>query len=487
MKKHLLFIVGIIVGTILIWHKVLGQSLMGEGYYYFIHGFGYGPLLGMLQEIFVSYDAGAKLLFDFFRIVFKDNIFLYQLFLLLSVVFINIFFYLFVFALSEAWIIAFVAGILFSVNFVGFEMFALGNYQWFAQRALSFVFLFPSITFLTLFLKERSHKYLLYTLSLILYTLSFILFHFSLFFSPYFFCIFAVFFFKNKPSIRRFIRSIFLALPFLIVPFIILRSGNDPVTKISLLTFFQHYGRDMIPAFMQQTSILTIPESILVYFSKLWKLSHGAAAIKLFYPTIIFYLLTLYWLYKRKSKFFLLSLLSFVYFPVVFFMNLYTRWEMTVNLGSGSRYLYVPTAAFAIYWGIVLATLFQKKKIVIVIILGIWSIMQIQSISKTFAIDDDKHLAARKSLQYVKYLAPKLQSDSIVIVPSVLSYYGSNFAQVFYGKEHTKFAPMFSNWANELPRAFDPKKDFILDYDVNNQVVLDRTADYQSIIPSKAQ
>lgn len=489
MRKHFFAIIIITLATILCWHQVLGQSLMGEGYYYFFHGLSYMSLSSIIYDIYKTYDGGAKMLFDVFKITFRDTIFWYQFFLLFSVSFINILFYIFVFVLTGTWLIAFVASILFSVNFVGFEMFALGNYQFFAQRTLSFVFLFPAIIFLTLFLTKKRYTY--YFLSILFYFLSFFLFHFSLFFAPFFFCVYGMFALKGRQSVRTITRHILLCLPFAIIPAIIIlnNSGDAAMVRGNDVFFFKLLWQKLFHEMMQHVSVLTIPEGVQWFFRQRLHLSHGATAIRLFYPTIILYGVTFFILYKNTSKLlFRVGTLSLVYVCITFFLNLYIRGDETVNIGSGSRYLYVPTIAFAIYWGIVLATVSKKKYFGmpgLYIFLGIWFIMQLHSVSKAFGEDAYKHSAAKKSMQYIKQLAPKLQPDSIVIIPSNLGFYESYFIQMFYGKTHTFFAPFSSDWAKELPRSFDPKKDFIIDYDYKAGAVKDLTNIYTSIIPPK--
>ena len=475
----------IALGTLLSWYRVLDQSLIGEGYYYLFHGLNYGSLTGTLSGMLHSYEAGAKLLYDIFRTVFRDNIFLYQFFLLASVSVINILFYLFVFVLTEAWLVAFIASILFSVNFVGFEMFAIGNYQFFAQRTLAFLFLFPSVSLFILYLRKNQFVY--YVMSVFLYFLAFFLFHFTLFFLPYFLCVIAMFL-KPKWNVQTILRGMLIGLPFVLISLVILRFGNDPVSRdVTVMSFLRDFGGQIPSVMMKHFSILTVPETVLSYVIHIWKVPHGEAAVRLFYPVAGLYAAALLFLYRTNKKLFPVAMWSLVFLGPTFFVGLFTRWDMTANLGSGSRYLYVPTVAFAVYWGVVLATVGKKYLGLfgLVLVMGTWSVMQFSSLSKTFAVEEEKHIAMKISMQYVKELSTRLESDAIVIVPSPMGYYGGYFAQLFYGKEHTSFVPFFADWANELPRPFDPEKDVILDYDRVNQKVVDKTADYQAIIAAR--
>lgn len=102
-------------------------------------------------------------------------------------------------------------------------------------------------------------------------------------------------------------------------------------------------------------------------------------------------------------------------------------------------------------------------------------------------IDQDYYLhkASKASFNYIRSIKSKLGDDSIVIVPNIIGYYGARFSQTYYGKTHTIFTPFFSNWANELPRQFDPKKDVIIEYDYKEQVVRDRSNEYADIISQR--
>lgn len=465
MKKHVFAIAFVVVAAIVSWYRVLGQSLMGEGFYYLFHGLGYESFWGTFWEMLRSYEAGAKMLFDFFRVFFKDNIFLYQLFLLISVSIINVLFYVFAYVLTKRFLAAFVASMLFSINFVGFEMFAIGNYQFFAQRTLAFLFLFPSITLFILYL--RGNRFIYYLISVFLYLIAFFLFHFTLFFTPFYICVVAMFGKKKK---------LLSILVFFIIPIIILRYGNDPVSKdINVFSFIRQFGWQIPTAMMKHFTILTVPETLLSYLGKAWNMAHGEVALRLFYPVAVLYLFTL----RINKKLFSIAVWCLLFLLPTFFIGLYTRWDMTNNLGSGSRYLYVPTIAFAIYWGIVLATVRKKY---LIVIMGIWALMQLSSINKGFGIEQEKHEAMEKSMRYVKQISSRFASDSIVIVPRELGYYGSYFAQLFYGRERTAFIPRFSQTVEGLSRPFDTSKDYILEYDRTRHVVVDRTHEYQSIL-----
>src|SRR5574341_2136126 len=155
MRRHVLAIITLAAITLLTWYKILFEVFKGEGYTYF--GIRFATLSKM--DKLIGHDTGARLVFGVLENLFKDNLFLYQVFALLTLVALSILFYLLVWEISRKRTIAFIAALLFSVSFNGtFQMMAIGNYQFFVQRVIYFLLLFPSGLFLVKFLRTRQEK-----------------------------------------------------------------------------------------------------------------------------------------------------------------------------------------------------------------------------------------------------------------------------------------------------------------------------------------
>ncbi len=491
LKNHLPLAL-IIFLTILTWYRVLGQSLMGEGFFYFRNSFGPMPAEVFVKEFLSSYDAGAKLLFALFKVSFGDRVFLYQLFLLTSTMLINIFFYFLVLSLTEIGLLSLFATVLFTVNYNGFEMLAIGNYQFFVQRSLSLIFLFPSFIFFIRFLRGGSQAKKAYTVSLMLYTFSFLLFHFSLFFAIFFATYFLAFWWKERWQARVFWRKVLLLIPFALIPYVLLARGQGQsiLGNVTLLSFLQQHSFSILPQILQQSVLLVVPEEIVSGLARIWSLSKWATLTRLQFPVITLVLAALWLLFWQKNKQLLTAVFaSLLYLPLALFLNLYLRWELTYNLESGSRYLYVPSAISSLFMAIVIWSIFSSRpklrQVSILLIIIFWSVLNLRSVTREFDKQAYQHEAAKKTLAYVKSIKGRFAEDSIVVLPNIIGYHGANFVQLFYGKSRTTMMPKFALDVGPLPRQFDPNKDFIIDYDYKAKTVRDVTDGYRSVIPQK--
>src|SRR3989339_540113 len=139
--KTNLFIIGFLI--IVSWYKIILTTFTGEGYYYFSNGF-----FRQGFPYYFNYDEGARLLFDIFKVTFRDNIFFYHLFLLVILVFLGFVFYFMVYRITENKKISLISSILFTINgWSLFEFLGMGAYQEFAQRLVWFPLLFASFIF----------------------------------------------------------------------------------------------------------------------------------------------------------------------------------------------------------------------------------------------------------------------------------------------------------------------------------------------------
>lgn len=492
MKKYVLPLFVILLFTIVTWHMIIRQSFMGEGYFYFFYRLDYTSAEKLFRSIILSYDAGAKLLFELLRVAFKDTIVLYQWFLLSCVVLINILFYIVTYQLTQRKAVALVASILLSVSFTGFEMFALGNYQFFSQRAFYLLLLLPSFLFYLKFLHIRRFRW--YICSFVFYAVAITLAHFSFFFFLFFALYVFAFTLVSRLSPRQRFVGLIIFLPFVAVTYFYMNIDThqyDPsfTTQNTLLRFLSLRWSGSLNTILHQLTILTVPEHLITYLSSRFVTSHHMVSRWFYVPVSVMYSAAGLYLWKREKRLRVMTLTCLLYFPVVFFFNYYIRIEMVERLGSGSRYLYLPSLAFSIFWAMFGVSLWSSSKRLVratcIACFLFWVIVNIRSVWLYIDRDFYQHKASKTSLGYLRSIATTLKDDSIVIVPAILGYYGARFSQMYYGKKNTTFEHFFSNWANELPRQFDPKKDIILEYDYKEQVVRDRSNEYVDVISQR--
>lgn len=492
MRKNIVFSLIIISLFIVAWHKILVQTITGEGYYYFFNG------LKENNNIF-RYDIGASLLLDLIKPVFKDNFFFYQLFLFIAFIALGILFYFVVYELTHKKSVAFISSILFIVNYnTVFEMVATGAYQNFVQRVFFLLLLFPSFI---LFIKFINYKKIIYYLASLIFGLfSVSLAYFSFFYIPFLTTFFLGYLFSKKIKFKEIIFAFsstiiyVLACLFVINIPVILKMPNMMPSE-SFFAFSLHNINEIIINFFRQLTILSVPDVILRQIFSFFNTSivqaiyYNSGIQYLYLPVFLIYLTAGIFLYKKEKKQRTAIIASLLFLPSVFILNLYIRTDHVSRLEPGSRYLFVPSLGYSIFWGIFLSHFLSRGKNAVYLIIFGWAIIQLFAINRQFKAELYNHIATKKIVSYFKNdLSSKLKNDSIVITPYVMGNWGSWFLNMYYGKKNTIFTPQMTpqfEWRSEFKRSFDSKKDFIIYYDQNNQEVIDITQEYKTIIKNR--
>lgn len=472
--KKLLIPAVIVALTVLTWHKVYDQSFMGEGFQYFTRSFFHNPE-GIIASL-LGYDTLARLLFDIFAQVFKDNLRLYMVFLLITVSLINVLYYFLVYALTEKKIVAFLAAVFFTVNYVtSYEMLALGNYQFFIQRVVGFIPVFVSFLLLVRFFKKGN--ILFYRLSVGLFWLSVLLAQFNIYLLPMF-IFYAFFFWQEKTKNRqKFWPKFSLVIPFVLGTLILLfldkMFGANLVYEKSTFEF-----GSSVQTLIRNT-IYQIPWAVL-----LLRILRGKEEMALATPVIILFLSVLFYLLRRKTTFRPVLLTVAFFIPTSLLLNSYTRGPQVSQIYEGSRYLYVPAMASSIFLAIVLYFFFYQRKLVGKLLLlgfmGWWVFFNFRLIWTKMDEQQQAHLASKETLSFLKKESAYFANNALVVLPGVIGYYGSDFCQKFYGQGKVRFAPIFADWEKE--NGFDLNRVVVFDFDYDEMVVINRTKEFQELI-----
>lgn len=473
-----LFVIGFLI--IISWYKIIFTTFTGEGYYYFPNGF----FNQKFPHIF-NYDEGARLLFDIFKVTFRDNIFFYHLFLLVILIVLGFVFYFMVHKLTDNKNISLISSILFTINGSLFEFLGMGAYQAFAQRIVWFPLLFGSFTFYIQFFKTEKYKYYIY--SIVLYTCAMYLAEFSMFFLPFYLTYIISFCIWERKFSRKHLINISLTLSYAIVTFIIFyldkTIGGISYGSSNFIEFLFTKTGEIIDLILRQLVILTVPSQIAhallsnahqgEYFEKMRYFLYG--------PVLLLYLGSLWLVLKRSKNLRIIALSSLIFIPIVFILNIFVREEYMLVYEDGSRYMFVPSIGFAIFWGIFIYTFCRRTFLKIgTAILLLYLVFNIGTISAGIERYEPRFKGTKISLKYIKSISHKFSDDSIIIIPSVLGDYGPDFVRYFYARKNNFIAPYFRDWQNEIKRPIDPKKDFILNYDYNKGLI-DETDKFNEI------
>lgn len=482
-KKHVLNIVIIFALIFIAWSGILSQTLIGEG--------GYAYFFKSVSTTF-TYNYGAILLFNFLMLIFKDNFFLYQAFELASFILIGILFYFFVYEFTQKKEIALTAGILFGVNFTSsFEMIGSGYYGDFVERVF---FLIPLlISFILFFRFKNTKRKFYYIASLALCGFAIFLAHFNMFFMVFFLSYIAAAMITEISSIKKVFGEILLVSPFIflslfIVYLPILLGIGGFLSGTNFFAYLFSNANLIIFNSFRQLVVLTIPENILLMIVGNSPPLYKQSMHSLFIPVGLIYISAIIFICKSEKLSRIPIVASFLVLPIAFVLNMFMRGDNVDHLGSGSRYLFAPSVGFAIFWAIFFAHVVKKlNKNFIYAFIIFWFIIQLSSVNKAIDKEMYSHTETKKITAYLKNISPRLAEDSIVIVPNVMSIYGAQFCNLYYGKKKTLFLPFYSKieWLDQYGRQFNPQKDIILTYDDNVEKVMDVTWNYKKIIVSK--
>ena len=470
-KNHLASLLVLPAAIIFVWYKILETTFISEGYFYFAHGYFSGPYWG--------FDAGARLLFEILKRTFRDNMLPYNIFLLAVLLFLTVLFYFFVLKVTRNKFIAFIASIIFSTNYWTLvEYFGYGAYQTFSQRLVWFLLLFPSFIFFVDYLKSNKPKYLM--VSLLFYSMSIYLGAFSVFFLPFYFTYLLGFYIGKKRFIKKDFKIVISTLFYVIVSFTILKLntiwGSDGFFKDrSFLEFLVSKWSEVVDLVFRQLTIITIPTTFTHSVVKNLQLNYAEGVRYFYFPVTLLYTVISVYIFKKNKALIPIAIASLLFMPIAFVLNVYMREEYIIRFEEGSRYMFVPSIGFSIFWAVVLYSLFHKHilKFILLGFLFYWVITNAHLVSATINEYSTRFKATKISLNYIKSISSKFQDDSIVIVPSVINSHGADYVQYFYGGKHTFIDVYYSEWEKKIPRPFDTKKDFIIRYDYSKGIIND--------------
>src|SRR3989344_6661304 len=160
MKDYIIPFVLVTSFTFLIWHRVLGQALIGEGAIYLTE-----PYVSMLDKegllgIANRHDVFPILFTYLVGNYFRDQMWLYYLSMLIIVSLVNYLLYLLIVQVTGKRLSGAVSICFFAANYVGsFQKLGLGYYQWFIQRIPQFIPALLALIFLVQFLSNKKKIY----------------------------------------------------------------------------------------------------------------------------------------------------------------------------------------------------------------------------------------------------------------------------------------------------------------------------------------
>lgn len=442
-NPYIIPIVLITAFTFLIWHRALNQALIGEGAIYLTEP--YVSLINKagIQGIATRHDVLPILFTYIVDDYFRDQMWLYYLFMLIVVSFLNYLLYVLVVQVSGKWYAGATAVVFFAANYVGsFQKLGQGYYQWFIQRVPNFI---PAVLGLILLVKfYESRKHVFYWLSLGSYLLAFFLGHYTFIILPVFvlypfICVFV----KSKGDWKGYLLAFFQALPFILGSYLLLKDqdlnssqiafSSQLNSEIGIVYFLQN--QPWLKELLKEITIMIIPLNPVFNIT--------LANLYSFSIPICFGLLTLFLLVYRKVDNFVrpLFLTSAIALPLIILIVMYINPGAVFSHLDTLRYLYVPSMVLAIFLGIAVGRVLEQKvwiKIMVIILVVLWTISNIQMINKRFDFWQPTHNINLATVEYVRNNHSAFPQKSIIVTAPKVSAYSADMLDHFYNSDGIK-------------------------------------------------
>lgn len=439
-KQYIIPLILIAIFTFLVWGRSLNQALIGEGAIYLTE-----PYVSIIDksgiEAIVSRHDVFPLLFTYVvDDYFRDYMWPYYLFMLVTAGIVNYLLYILVLKVTRRWYAGAIAVAFFAANYVGsFQKLGQGYYQWFIQRIPQFI---PALLALILLVHFFSNKKkIFYFGAIFFYLLAFFFSHYTLIILPLFVLYPIAFVFVNdRKNLRQYGVALMQVIPFILGSYLLLKDqslnasqiqfDNQLNSEIGIVYFLQH--KPWFKELFKEITIMIVPLNPIFHINldNLYMFS---------IPTSLG-LLGLFLLAYRKVnnlvRPFLLT--SAIALPVVTFIIMYIN-PGAVFFHSGTlRYLYVPSLVLAIFLGIVIGWVLEQKawiRTVFIILMTVWTVNSIHLINKSFDFWQPTHNIVLATIEYVRNNHSSFDEKSIIVTEPSVGGYSTGMLDHFYGGE----------------------------------------------------
>lgn len=490
MRKFLIdlfFILLIIFATTIAWHGILNQTIEGEGFYYFSTSNSLVSQEGNIANLAHGIDNFVKIITYIQERAFGGNIQPYMTVEFIFIIVVNISFYIFVKKVTKNSTLAFIAALYEAVYYTGnFQFYARGHYHWFYQRVIEIIPMFASFYFVIKFAENRNWKN--YSLALIFFLIALFFAHYTTFLMPFIPIYLTVYSIRNIRGVKEKLKLISFSLPFVLINYFITK---DASLNLSIIhphqTFIESFLllKDVPLKVSYQLVAVTVPFTITHFLSKYFNLEYQELIITMIAPVYLFYLFIFGNLYKKKSKYFTLSLSSFFSLLAVLFLVVYFNRVKVFGEIQEGRYYYIP----AFYVGIIFSCFLnnilkgKNKLIILSVLAAIWISTNTQLISKKIKSTQIFYTQAQAMFDYLKIEKHKLPENSVVFIPNPPAPGAVDFLGKYYTNTDKSVIYLYldQNWKSKIPEGTNKNKVFVFDY--KDKTVIDKSEEYRKMLP----
>lgn len=424
-RTDLIYLIILLILSGFAWRFIPYQVIRGDGFMYFISQ--------KQQEFFsrdffyTGFELSAVSLGWLFSRLYGINISWYWWTAYVVMLLTNVLFFWFAKTIFKKSFLAFVASLLFALNYFGnWDMYSTHCYCFVLERIYPVLFLLPSAVYLHRFLERRNQRD--FTWSLILFFLGLGIGHWSLFITAFFLLYpisWAIFGRHNPERVKDCLRGVtYLGITLF---FVLIQRVHESVFKLkwSLIDFLLHPGESLWPQkvvrqFVHWTQYPVLLQGDL-HGRMVSKISDVAATLAATPYIMLLYALIFLIIYRVLPRKRALLVTTVAGAASIFFVNaFFGQYDIFYQPGS-NRYLYYPTMLLSLFWTLLIEVLILQrsrvfKGIAIIVIAG-YVLINMRLIRESYSESMGYNAWTKKVYDYIQTNARKLPKNTLVVAP----------------------------------------------------------------------
>lgn len=323
-------------------------------------------------------------------------------------------------------ILAFVASVIFALNYFGnWSMYSSHCYCFFLERIIPTIFLLPAAVYLHRFLENRIRWEGIF--SIILYFLGIGLGHWSVFIAALFFfypVCWALFHRRGRVGNWLLAGAFFAITIFFVLVQQIHESGFGP--NWSAIDFFFHPEVYLWPQkIIRQFVYWTQYPLVLRHVYDLGRLQPDTIdlpVVEAMTPYIVTtYIFASYMIFRFLPKYRALLLTTIIGSASIFFLNAFFGQFDVLYQPGANRYLYYPTMLLSLFWTLFIAVIIKERGKLLKAIIGIFFIgillTNIALVHESYIESMGHNAWTKKIYEYIKLQAPYLEYGTLIVAP----------------------------------------------------------------------
>lgn len=339
----------------------------------------------------------------------------------------NALFFWFALTLLKKPLLAFIATLLFSINYQGnWDMYSSHCYCFFIERIIPVLFLLPSAKFLHEYLEKKRRRDAV--LSFLLFFLGIGIGHWSVFATGFFlFYPISWSLFARKEKQRMKVALLGFLYLGITVFFVLIQRIHESgfVLKANMIDYLLHPGtyqwvEKIIRQFVYWSNYPILLPGILNI--RMISMVNNIPAILSITPyVIIAYLLAIFTIYRSMHKRRSILIGTLLAIISIFYVNSFFGQYDVLYQPESNRYLYYPTMLLSIFWTLFLEVLLTQKKkwsyVLVVILISGYLMINARLIREAYVDSQQYNFLTKKVFEYIQKKAPSMKAGTLIVAP----------------------------------------------------------------------